>query len=127
MPVVSSASGREQILLTRVVTECFTEIEASMNCQARFLVEGLDCRRDLSDKKEHGPRYVRGRIRWETNGTKLMEQRQEVTANWSSVKLWRRPCLRERWRQPGFPGCGCRGDFGRLEDADGRRRKRDYG
>ena len=28
VPVVSSASGREQVLLARVVTECFKEIEA---------------------------------------------------------------------------------------------------
>ena len=34
-----------------------------------FFVYGPGCRRDLSDKKEHGPRYVRGRIRWETNST----------------------------------------------------------
>ena len=40
-----------------------------MNCQARFFVYGPGCRRDLSEKKEHGPRYARGRIRWETNST----------------------------------------------------------
>ena len=56
-----------------------------------FFVYGHCCRRDLSEKKEHGPRYARGTIRWATNSTKLVE----VTANWESAKLWRRSNLRE--------------------------------
>ena len=62
-----------------------------MKSQARFFVYGPDCRRDLSEKKEHGPRYARGTIRWETNSTKLVG----LTANWESAKLWRRSYLRE--------------------------------
>ena len=62
-----------------------------MPCQARFFLYGPGCRRDLSEKKEHGPRYARGKIRWETHSTKLVE----VTANWESEKRWRRSYLRE--------------------------------
>ena len=45
-----------------------------MSCPGALCVEGLACRWDLSEKKEDGPRYVRGRTRRRTNSTKLTEQ-----------------------------------------------------
>ena len=98
-----------------------------MNCQARFLctvlvADGISVIRKSTDHDTCVEEYVGKRT-----------ARADGTATGVDSQLGKCKALeeivfaRDQLRQPGFLGCGCRCDFERLEDADDRRRKLEYG